>query len=70
MEYCSITVIYSLQRLEMGKKLDPRLRGNDCVAQKLIPSGIRPDGTINKAPALEVFGKEGQQRLIRNKNLL
>ncbi len=65
MEYCSIIVIYSLQRLGMKQKLDPRLRGNDCVAQELIPSGIKSDGTKNKTPALVVFGKEGRQGLIR-----
>jgi hypothetical protein len=49
----------------MEQKLDPRLRWNDSVAQELIQTGIRSDGTKNKAPALVVFGKEGQQGLIR-----
>ena len=58
-------MIYSLPKLGMEQKLDSRLRGNDRVAQELIPTGIKPDGTINKAPALEVFGKEGRQGLMR-----
>ena len=41
MEYPSVTPTYTLQRLRHGmKKLDSHLRGNDSVAQKLIPIGI------------------------------
>jgi hypothetical protein len=64
LENCSIRVVFSLPRLCYGK-MDSRLCGNDSVTQELTPTGIRPDGTMNKAPALEVFGKEGQQGLMR-----
>jgi len=50
MGFCEVTAISSLLRHRNAKKLDSRLRGNDSVAQKLIPISISCEENLWNRP--------------------